>query len=83
MGQTVQPQVILLQILPNPIDPEAKPELELVASFARDADAVEAAGYHRFAGVLRDLADTYQREADRILNDPEMQEHRDSSSQNN
>ncbi len=65
------------------VDPEAKPELELVASFARDADAVEAAGYHRFAGVLRDLADTYQREADRILNDPEMQEHRDSSSQNN
>jgi hypothetical protein len=49
------------------IDPTGKPELELAEKYRRQADEVEDAGYQRLAGTLRELADSYDREAERII----------------
>jgi hypothetical protein len=48
------------------IDPTGKPEQELAEQFRRKAEEVENAGYQRFAITLRDLADGYTRESERI-----------------
>ncbi|MGA9348562.1 MAG: hypothetical protein WBW48_07135 [Anaerolineae bacterium] len=48
------------------VDPTGKPERELAAKYRKQAEAVENAGYHRLATTLRELADTYEREAERI-----------------
>ncbi len=46
------------------VDPEGKPEKELAEKYEKRAEAVEALGYSRFAGLLRDIADCYLREAE-------------------
>lgn len=46
------------------IDPEGKPEKELAKKYQKRADAVEEAGYSRFAGILRKIADGYLAEAE-------------------
>ena len=46
------------------IDPEGKPEKELAAKYENRAEAVEALGYSRFAGLLRDIATAYLKEAE-------------------
>jgi len=48
------------------IDPSGKPERELAAKYRRQAEEVEAAGYHRLGNTLRKLAKDYEREAERI-----------------
>jgi len=51
------------------VDPTGKPEQELAEQFRRKAEDVENAGFHRFAATLRDLAESYDREAERIINE--------------
>lgn len=46
------------------IDPEGKPEKELAEQYQKRAEAVEALGYSRFAGLLRDIATGYLKEAE-------------------
>ncbi|WP_375057401.1 hypothetical protein [Zobellella sp. DQSA1] len=49
------------------IDPEAKPEKALAEKYRGKAEAVENAGYQRLATTLRDVADSYDRDAERII----------------
>jgi hypothetical protein len=49
------------------VDPSGKPERELVAKYRAQAEAVEEAGYPRLATTLRELAEEYEREAERIV----------------
>jgi hypothetical protein len=49
------------------VDPTGKPERELAEQFRQKAEDVENAGFHRFAVTLRELADSYEREAERII----------------
>jgi hypothetical protein len=51
------------------VDPTGKPELELEADYLRKADQVETEGYHRFATILREIADSFKRQAEQIKND--------------
>lgn len=51
------------------VDPTGKPERELAEQFRNKAEEVENAGFQRFAVTLRGLADSYDREAERIIND--------------
>jgi len=53
------------------VDPTGTPEKELAKQFRRKAEDVENAGFQRFAATLRCLAENYEREAERI-----MDEHR-------
>jgi hypothetical protein len=49
------------------IDPEGKPEKALANKYREQADSVENAGYHRLAITLREVADSYDQEAARII----------------
>ena len=49
------------------VDPAGKPERELAIQWREKAHAVEDAGYARFAAILRELAESYDREAERII----------------
>ena len=49
------------------VDPTGSPEKELAAKYKQQADDVENYGYHRLATTLRGLADSYSREADRVI----------------
>ncbi|WP_444915021.1 hypothetical protein [Microbulbifer sp. TRSA007] len=49
------------------LDPEAKPERALAEKYRQRADQVESAGYHRLATTIRDVADSYELEAERII----------------
>lgn len=51
------------------VDPTGKPERELAEQFRSKAEEVENAGFQRFTVTLRGLADSYDREAERIIND--------------
>jgi hypothetical protein len=53
------------------VDPTGAPEKELAAKFRQRADDVERCGYHRLADSLRQLADSYICEDERIV-----EEHR-------
>ncbi|WP_198960079.1 hypothetical protein [Synechococcus sp. BO 8801] len=46
------------------VDPTGAPERELATKYRAQAEAVENAGYHRLATTLRELAATYERDAD-------------------
>ena len=48
------------------IDPKAKQERTLAKKYQQRADQVENAGYQRLATTLRDVADSYNRDAERI-----------------
>jgi hypothetical protein len=56
------------------VDPTGKPERELAEQFRSKAEEIENAGFQRFAVTLRGLADGYDREAERIINDHKDQE---------
>ena len=45
------------------VDPSGKPELDFADKYRKKASKVENAGFHRFAITLRDLSDTYKRNA--------------------
>ena len=49
------------------VDPEAKPEKELEAKYNKLATDTEAKGYARLATLLRELADSYAKDAERII----------------
>lgn len=51
------------------VDPAGTPEKELAKQFRRKAEEVENAGFQRFAVTLKNLADGYEREAERIIGD--------------
>lgn len=51
------------------VDPTGKPENELAEQFRRKAEDVENAGFQRFAVTLRGLAESYEREAERVINE--------------
>ncbi|MFJ4493894.1 hypothetical protein [Pseudomonas atacamensis] len=51
------------------VDPSGKPERELAEQFRSKAEDVENAGYQRFAVTLKALADGYDWEAERVIND--------------
>ncbi len=48
------------------VDPTGQPERELAQQWREKAGAVEQAGYARFGATLRQLADSYEREAERV-----------------
>ncbi len=48
------------------VDPTGKPEKELATNYRAKAEEIENAGYHRLADTLRELANTYEYEAERI-----------------
>lgn len=49
------------------VDPTGKPERELAELWRQRAESVENAGFARFAATLRDLAKSYDRDAERII----------------
>lgn len=51
---------------PHWIDPTGKPERELAANYRAKAEALDEAGYPRLAATLRQLADTYEHEAEQV-----------------
>ena len=51
------------------VDPTGKPERELAEQFRQKAEDVENAGFQRLAVTLRGLAEGYDREAERIINE--------------
>lgn len=51
------------------IDPSGQPEGDLAQKWRARAEAVEGVGYARFGAVLRSLADSYDREAERVVNE--------------
>lgn len=56
------------------VDPTGKPEREFAVKYRNQANEVEDAGYQRFAATLRSLADSYEGEAERIIEEYEAQE---------
>jgi hypothetical protein len=55
------------------VDPTGKPEIELAVQFRSKAEDVENAGFQRFAIIVRGLADSYDREAERIVADHQQE----------
>ena len=51
------------------VDPTGKPERELAEKYRQQANDAEDAGFQRLAASLRCLADSYDREADRIIDE--------------
>jgi hypothetical protein len=49
------------------IDPTGKPEKELAAKYRKQAEEVENSGYYRLANTLKSLAGSFEREAERII----------------
>lgn len=49
------------------VDPEAKPEKALAEKYREKAETVENAGYQRLATTLREVAESYDRDAERII----------------
>ena len=48
------------------VDPTGEGERRLAAKYRTQADEVDARGYHRLAGSLRELASCYDREAEQV-----------------
>ncbi len=51
------------------VDPTGKPEKELAEKYRDKAEALENAGFHRFAVTLKDLAKYYEQQAENIIAD--------------
>lgn len=51
------------------IDPTGKPERELAQKYRQQASKTENAGFQRLAASMKGLADSYDREADRIIDE--------------
>jgi hypothetical protein len=49
------------------VDPEAKPERKLAARYRLQADQIENIQCHRLATTLREVANLYDQEAERII----------------
>jgi hypothetical protein len=46
------------------VDPSGRPEDELAEQYRKQADQIEASGYHRLATSMREVARSYEREAE-------------------
>lgn len=57
------------------VDPSGKPERDLAESFRQKASDVEDAGFQRLAVTLRELADFYDEEANRIMEEHKLRLH--------
>jgi hypothetical protein len=55
------------------VDPTGKPEKELATKYKQQAEELENAGYYRFAITLKSLADSYKRDAERIIEEHKAQ----------
>lgn len=51
------------------VDPSGAPERKLAEKYRNQAEAVENKGFHRLAVTLRELADDYDRQAQRIIDE--------------
>lgn len=51
------------------VDPSGKQEREIAEQWRKKAEAVEAKGFVRFATSLRDLAKSFDRDAERVITD--------------
>lgn len=51
------------------VDPTGKPEIELARKFNQRAEQIENAGLPRFASTLRELGDSYKREAQEVISE--------------
>jgi hypothetical protein len=51
------------------VNPTGEEERKLARDYRAKADDAEARGYHRLAGTLRELAVTYDREAERVVSE--------------
>lgn len=49
------------------VDPTGKPERDLANQWKEKAEAVEVAGFARFASTLKELAESYNREAEQVI----------------
>ena len=56
------------------VDPTGNPEKELAKKYRQQAEDIEMIGYHRFASTLRELADSYNREAKNIVEEHQIEE---------
>lgn len=56
------------------VDPSGKPERDIAAQWREKADALENAGFARFAVILRELSMSYEREAERIIEEHKAEE---------
>lgn len=56
------------------VDPTGAPERQLASKYRGDAEAAESAGYHRLATALRELAASYEREADSVASRERLDE---------
>ncbi len=56
------------------IDPTGTPEKELAKKYRQQAEEIEILGYHRFASTLRELADSYDKEAREIIEEHQAEE---------
>jgi len=51
------------------VDPTGKPERELAIHYRQKAEDIENAGYQRLAVTLRSLAESYDNDADRLVDE--------------
>ncbi|MCX5709050.1 MAG: hypothetical protein NTY14_08825 [Candidatus Omnitrophica bacterium] len=56
------------------VDPTGKPERELAEKCRKQANDVENAGFQRFAVTLREMAESYDKEAERIIREHKAEE---------
>lgn len=56
------------------VDPTGRPEHEIAAEWREKANAVENSGFARLAATLRELYGTYEREAERIIEEHKSEE---------
>jgi len=54
------------------VDPTGKPERELAEHYRHKAEDIENAGYHRFSITLKSLAESYDREAEKIIDEHKL-----------
>lgn len=52
------------------VDPSAKPEKELAQKYREQAQSAESEGFVRLSEVMKELAESYEEEAKRILENP-------------
>lgn len=64
------------------IDPSGMPERELATQWRQKADDLENAGFARFATTLRELAESYNREAERIIAEHKAETQPEQSDEN-
>ena len=56
------------------VDPTGTPEKELAKKYRQQAEEIEILGYYRFASTLRELVVFYDREAEKIVEEHQIEE---------